>query len=170
VIWGLDSRDRAGRYEPRVLRLKPRPLGFGLAGTGLLFTGDCGLDSDGVDVGLGDDVDSGERTSPASCIATCSSALVGSFIGDLVLFAKGDEDADCLPHKAVALFTEAKVDFSGDGSSLSGDASTLGGAISFSALGLGLFTTGLGAFAGVVGRVRENRDCDGAGDGEGFGE
>jgi hypothetical protein len=44
MIWGLDSRDLAGRYEPRVLKLNPSPLGFGLAGTGLGVTGDWGLD------------------------------------------------------------------------------------------------------------------------------
>jgi hypothetical protein len=115
-------------------------------------------------------VDSGDRTSPASCIAACSSALVGSFIGDLVLFAKGDGAADCLPHKAVAFFTDANVDFSGDGSSLTGVTSTLGDDTSFSAVGLGLDTTGLDAFARVVGSVLEKRDCEGAGDGDGFGD
>jgi hypothetical protein len=112
-------------------------------------------------------VESGDRTSPASCIAICSSALVGSLIGDLVLFARGDEDADCLPHEAVAFFTEANVDFSGDGSSLTGDTPTLGGDISFSAVGFGLFKTGLGVLVGGVGRAREKRDCVGAGDGFG---
>jgi hypothetical protein len=88
----------------------------------------------------------------------------------LVLLAKGDVDADCLPHKAVAFLTEANVDFSGDGSSLTRVASTLIGSISFSAVGLGLLTAGLGALAGDVGRFLENRDCDGAGDGDGFGD
>jgi hypothetical protein len=117
-------------------------------------------------VGLDVVVCSGDRTSPASCIAASSSALVGSLIGDLVLGAKGDEDADCLPHRALALLTEANVDFSGVDSSLVGETSTFKLAISLSVVGFGLSTAGLVLLVGV-GSGRENRDCDGAGDGNG---
>jgi hypothetical protein len=117
--------------------------------------------------GLGEDVCSGDRTSPASCIAACSSALVGSLIGDFVLAGAGDEDGDCLPHRAVALLTDANVDFSGEGASLTGVTSTFGGAISFNGVGFGLSTTGFVVFVGGVGSGREKRDCNGAGIGDG---
>jgi len=133
-------------------------VGLGFAGSGFASTGD---------MGLGEDADSGDRMSPASCIAACSSALVGSLIGDFVFVGTGDDDVDCLPHRAVALLTEANVDFSGDGSSFAGETSTFGGAISFKAVGLGLSTTGLVVFVGGVGSGRENRDCSGAGVGDG---
>jgi hypothetical protein len=77
--------------------------------------------------------------------------LVGSLIGDFVLDARGDEAADCLPHNAVALLTDAKVDFSGDCSSLTGVTSTFGVAISFSGVDLGVSTTGLLWLVWVVG-------------------
>jgi hypothetical protein len=126
-------------------------------------------------LGWGDDVDmgfdvvvcSGDRISPASCIAASSSALVGSLIGDLVLCAKGDEDADCLPHDALALLTEANVDCSGGDSSLVGETSTFEDGISLGAIGFGLSTAGLVVFVGGVGNGLENRDCNGAGDGNG---
>jgi hypothetical protein len=127
--------------------------------------GDIGLAcGDAKDVGFGEDVLSGDRISPASCIAACSSAFVGSLIGDLVLEARGDEAADCLPHNAVALLTEAKVDFSGDCSCFTGVTSTFGVAISFKGVDLGLSTWGLLPFAGGVGSGRENRDWNGAGE------
>jgi hypothetical protein len=109
-------------------------------------------------------VDSGDRTSPASCIAACSSALVGNLIGDLALVGVDNVAADGLPHKAVALLTDENVDFSGDGSSFLGDGSAFGGAISFRTVGFGLPVAG---FVGGVGNGRENRDCNGAGDGDG---
>jgi hypothetical protein len=151
-----------------VPRLNPRPVGLGFGGRGFASASDKGLGwEDGADAGLDVDDCSGDRTSPASCIAACSSALVGSLIGDLVLAAKGDEDADCLPHRAVALLTEANVDFSGDDSSLAGETSTFGGAISFNAVGFGLSTVGSAVLVGAVGSGRENRDCNGAGEGDG---
>jgi hypothetical protein len=100
-------------------------------------------------------------------MAARSSALVGSLIGDLVCAGTGDEDVDCLPHKAVALLTDAKVDFSGDVSSFAGDTSTLGGAISFSGVDLEPSVLGLTVFVGGVGNGRANRDCRGAGDDDG---
>lgn len=138
--------------------MNPRPVGFGLAGTG--------LDSEGNgDLGWGDEVTgvldvevgSGDRTSPASCIAASSSALVGSLIGDLVLVASGDEDADCLAQVAVAFFTDAKVDRSGDDCSRDGVTAAFGGGISFRAVVLGLSTSALVALGGV-GKGREKRD------------
>lgn len=109
------------------------------------------------------DVGSGDRTSPASCIAASSSALVGNLIGDLVRVASGDE-ADCLPHDAVTFFTDAKVDFSGDGSSFDVVTAVLGSSISFRAVGLGLSATGPADFVGGIGKAREKRDWDGAGE------
>jgi hypothetical protein len=93
---------------------------LGLAGIGFEATGDRGWDlGEAMDAGLEVEA-SGDRTSPASCIAASSSAFVGSLIGVFVRDASGEEDADCLPHKAVALFTEAKDDLSGVGSSFTG--------------------------------------------------
>jgi len=100
-------------------------------------------------------------------MAARSSALVGSLIGDLVRVGTGEDDADCLPHDAVAFLTEANVEFSGEGSSFLGVTSTFGGAISFNAVGLGLSVLGLVDFVGGVGSGREKRDCSGAGDGDG---
>jgi hypothetical protein len=164
----LDSRDLAGKYPPRVLRLNPRPVGLGFPTAGLGPAGDEVLAwGDAVDGGLNAGVGSDDRTRPASSIAACSSALVGSFIGDFVFVAKGDEDADCLPHSALALLTEANVDLSGDGSSFAGETSTFAGDASFNAVGFGLSTLGLVVFVGGVGSARANRDCNGAGDGNG---
>lgn len=109
----------------------------------------------------------GVRISPASCIAASSSALVGSLIGDFVFAAKGDDDAGCLPHRAVAFLTDAKGDLTGDGSSLAGETSTFGVVTSFKPAAFGLSTAGFVVFEGVVGNGRENRDCDGIGDGDG---
>jgi hypothetical protein len=148
-----------------VLRLKPRPVGLGLVGKGLDSTDDNVLDrGDAVEVDLGVKVSSGDLTSPASRNAVCSSAFVGSLIGDLGLVARGDEDVDCRPHIAVALFTEANVEFSGAGSSLTGVRSTSAGAIFFDGVGSGLSTMELDLLAGDVGSGRENRDCNGAGE------
>jgi hypothetical protein len=117
-----------------------------------------------MDADFGEDVVSGDRISPASCMAACSSALVGSLMGDFVLDARGDGAADCLPHNAVALLTEANVDFSGDDSSFTGVTSTFGVAISLRGVDLGVSAAGLFPFAGGVGRGRENRDWNGAGE------
>jgi hypothetical protein len=98
---------------------------------------------------------SDERIKPASFIAACSSACVGSLIGDLTLAGAGDEDADDLPHRVVALLTDENVVFSGEGSSLAGEISTLGVEISLSGVDLGLSAVGL---LGNVGSGRENRE------------
>jgi hypothetical protein len=164
-IWGLDSRDLAGKYPPSVLRLNPRPVGLGLAGRGLGSTDDKVLDRcDAVDAGSDLGVGCGDRTSPASCNAACSSALVGSLIGDLALVASGDEGVDCLPHSAVALLTEANVDFSGDGSSLIEGGSAFADANFSDCVGLGASAVELAVLAGGVGSGREKRDCNGAGE------
>jgi hypothetical protein len=84
-------------------------------------------------------------------------------MGDRVLAGTGDELADCLAHEAVALFTDANVAFSGEPSFLT-ETSAFGGAISFKGVGFGLSATDL---TGGVGSGRENRDCSGAGIGEG---
>jgi hypothetical protein len=108
------------------------------------------------------DTSSGERMRPASFIAARSSACVGSLIGDLT--DADNEDADGRPHNVVALLTDEKVVFSGDGSSLAGSTSKLGVEISLSGVDFGLSTAGL---AGKVGSGREKRDGDGAGDDDG---
>jgi hypothetical protein len=82
-------------------------------------------------------------------------------IGDLVLNGTGDEEADCLPHRAVAFFTDENPDFCGEGSSLTGEASALGGGISFKAAGFG------DSLGGGVGNGRENLDDETEGDGDG---
>lgn len=90
--------------------------------------------------------------------------MVGSLIGDLVRVASGDDDADCLLHDAVAFFTDAKVDLSGDDCSLDGVTAVLGSSISFRAVGLGLSVTGSAGFVDGVGKGREKRDWEGIGD------
>jgi hypothetical protein len=165
--WGLDSRDLAGKYPPSVLRLNPRPVGLGFTGKGLGSTDDEALDrGDAVNAGSDVGIGWGDRTSPASCNAACSSAFVGSLIGDLALVATGDEDVDCLPHRAVALLTEAKVDFSGDGSSLTEVGSAFAGVNFSDRVGLGASAIELVVLAGGVGSGREKRDCNGAGEGD----
>jgi hypothetical protein len=95
------------------------------------------------------DTSSGDRTRPAPFIAARSSACVGD------LACAGKEDADGRPHSVVALLTDEKVVFSGDGSSLAGETSKLGVEISLSGVDFGLSTAGL---AGKVGSGREKRD------------
>ena len=94
-------------------------------------------------------------------MAAFSSAWVGSLIGDLVLRGTGEEGADCLPHKAVAFFTEENPDFCGDGSALKDGISALGAGISFSAAGFGE------SLGGGVGSGRENLEDATEGDGNG---
>lgn len=92
---------------------------------------------------------------PASFIAACSSACVGSLIGYLTRAGAGGEEADDLPHSVVALLTDENVVFSGKGSSLAGKTSTLGVEISRSGVDLELSAAGL---VGNVGKGRENRE------------
>jgi hypothetical protein len=80
---------------------------------------------------------------------------VGSLIGDLTLDVAGDADADGRPHSVVALRTDEKVVFSGEGSSLTGVTSTLGVEISLSGVDFGVSTDSL---LGSVGKGRENRE------------
>jgi hypothetical protein len=87
-------------------------------------------------------------------MAAFSSAWVGSLIGDLALASTGEEDADGLPHIALAFLTDENVDFSGDESPAC-VISTLGVEISLSGVDLGLSDAGLG---GSVGNGRENRE------------
>lgn len=82
-------------------------------------------------------------------------------IGDFVLKGTGDEEADCLPHRAVAFFTEENPEFCGDVSSLIGDTSALGADISFSTAGFG------DSLGGGVGSGRENLEGATEGDGNG---
>jgi hypothetical protein len=86
---------------------------------------------------------------------------VGNLIGDLVLSGTGEEEGDCLPHKAVAALTEENPDFCGEGSSLTGETSALGVGISFSATGFG------DSLGGGVGNGLENLDDATEGDGDG---
>lgn len=88
-------------------------------------------------------------------MAAFSSACVGSLIGDLALVGTGDEDADDLPHIALAFLTDEKVDFSGDESPSGFEISTLGVEIPLSGVDLGLSVAGLG---GSMGNGRENRE------------
>jgi hypothetical protein len=76
---GVDSLDRAATNPPRLLSPpKPRPAGFGLLARVLGV--DCG-----VSVG---------PFRPALSVAACSSALVGSLIGDFGLLKIGDDEVD----------------------------------------------------------------------------
>lgn len=70
-------------------------------------------------------------------MAAASSALVGSFIGDLTGVDAGDDVVDCRPQEADTFLTE-KLDFSGEGSSFFGEVPPLGGEISCKALDTGL--------------------------------
>lgn len=90
---GLDSRLNWGTTAPpRLARPRPTGLGFGARGAGCRGW----VDSIGSDV----------CAKPAFSIAACSSALVGSLMGDFDRVRVGEADADCLLHNAVALFTE----------------------------------------------------------------
>ena len=78
--------------SPKLARPRPTRFGFGARGAGCR--------------GWADSIGSDVRAKPAFSIAACSSALVGSFIGDFDRVRGGEADADCLPHNAVALLTE----------------------------------------------------------------
>jgi hypothetical protein len=163
---GLESRDRDATRPPKpprppkLGRVNPRPAGFCFG-----WAGATGRGFEEYESGRG--VDSGERTRPASFIAACSSVFVGSLIGDLARPSTGEEEAEFLPHNAVAFLTE-KAGFSGEGGSLGGGVSGFGDEIGFKTGSLGDSTDVL---AGGVGRGRENRDCSTTGDGDaGFGE
>lgn len=98
-------------------------------------------------------------------MAACSSALVGSLMGDLVRAEVGDEDAGGRPHIVVALLTDATVDFSGEeGPSLATAISALGVEVSLSVVALELSTLDR---VGSVGNGRENREELTTGDGDG---